>query len=265
MREELEKKEAVSGQGPEERTQLTAAGADVGGLLEQKDEPKPEQPDEPERDLLENEPKPEQPDETTSRKSFVIKRRSDAKKDSRMQVVTEKQFRSEHPGLLPARKLSKEQGPLLVISQRAEREIKDHIGWAEKTRYNIREQGGIMIGSPYLVDGRTVSVVECAIPAELSESNAAYLKMDTETWLKMLNCYDESYRDQGLYVVGWFHTHPNGLGVFMSSTDMGTQRAFFREDWHFAVVLNPHRKMIACFHSAQAELCSFYPANFVDR
>lgn len=286
MCEELEKRETSSDQEPEEQTELTAAEETAGEPLasegpplengseeEQLGQPEGNPPEdeagesqpEEESSLPDEKPGDEQPEEPMRKRGFVIKRRAAVEKDSILRAVSMEQFLAEHPGLLSARELATTRRPLLVISQRAEREIKDHIGWAMKTRYNIREQGGILIGSPYLVDGRVVSVVECAIPAELSESNAAYLKMDTETWVKMLNLYDERYRDQGLYVVGWFHTHPNGLGVFMSSTDMGTQWAFFRENWHFAIVLNPHRKLIACFHSAQADSCCLYPANFTDR
>lgn len=76
---------------------------------------------------------------------------------------------------------------------------------------------------------------------------------------------DEQYRNQGQYVIGWFHTHPNSLDVFMSRTDMDTQRNFFNQDWHFSVVLNPHRRLIACFNSMDANICRFYPVNFADR
>lgn len=252
--EELEKKEAAGRAELEEPSELTQE--DPSGT-----------PEEAGHSLPENGTEEEQPMKPEKKASgaFVIKRRSAVSGDGAVRAVTAEQFLREHPELASVKGPTDLRGPLLVISRRAEREIKKHIGWAKKTRQNVREQGGILIGSPFLVDGRTVSVVECVIPAELSESSAAYLKMDTETWVKMLNIYDERYQEQGLYVMGWFHTHPNSLGVFMSSTDMGTQQRFFREDWHFAVVLNPHRRLAACFHSAQAFPCALFPPNFADR
>ena len=89
--------------------------------------------------------------------------------------------------------------------------------------------------------------------------------MGTETWAKMLKVYDERYKNDGLYVIGWFHTHPNDLPVFMSPTDMRTQKHFFNEQWHFSLVLNPHRRLAACFHSAAAMKCDYYPHCFADR
>lgn len=235
--------------------------ADHQSTLEE--QPEPTLPEKSER----NEPEDECQAATriSAQSGFVIKPRTPISESGAVRTVTADQFLQDHPELMFPMKLSQQHEPLLIISRRAEQEIKTHIAWAKKTSQNIQEQGGILIGSPFLVDGRIVSVVECVIPAELSESSAVYLKMDTKTWIKMLNLYDERYREQGLYVVGWFHTHPNGLGAFMSSTDMNTQQAFFREDWHFAVVLNPHRRLIACFYSAQAIPCAFFPSDFIDR
>lgn len=246
-------------------------------VLEEQSEPMPEEqpkpvPEEQLESVLPEELKRDEPEEerqaavrVSAQSSFVIKPRTPVSESGVVRAVTADQFLQDHPELMSPKKLSQQREPLLIISRRAEQEIKAHIAWDRKTSQNTREQGGILIGTPFLVDGRMVSVVECVIPAELSESSAVYLKMDTKTWIKMLNLYDERYQEQGLYVLGWFHTHPNSLGVFMSSTDMKTQRAFFCEDWHFAVVLNPHRRLIACFHSAQAVPCAFSPLDFADR
>lgn len=152
--------------------------------------------------------------------------------------------------------------PVLFFSKDAGQGIKKHIAWGEKTDENVHEQGGLLIGKPFQVEGRIVGIVEHIIPADVICANTAYLKMGTETWVKMLEIYDKSYKEKGMYVIGWFHTHPNSLPVFMSSTDMGTQRAFFNQDWHFSVVLNPHRHLIACFNSAIANECGYYPSDF---
>ena len=60
----------------------------------------------------------------------------------------------------------------------------------------------------------------------------------------------------GLQVIGWYHTHPGGLSVFMSGTDRATQRRHFSADWHFALVLNPHRQSIRAFHGPECLECS---------
>lgn len=155
-------------------------------------------------------------------------------------------------------KISEINSPLLIISECAEREIKEYISWGTRTSNNVYEQGGILIGKPFLIDEKVISVAEHAIQADLSRSNESYLKMGTESWKKMLDVYDEEYRAKGLYVVGWFHTHPNNLPVFMSNTDLKTQQAFFNQNWHFSMVLNPHKCLIACFNSGNADKCSYY-------
>jgi proteasome lid subunit RPN8/RPN11 len=50
----------------------------------------------------------------------------------------------------------------------------------------------------------------------------------------------------GATVVGWFHSHP-GLGVFLSGTDLRTQRDCFGAEWQIAVVLDPQRREFGVF------------------
>lgn len=64
-------------------------------------------------------------------------------------------------------------------------------------------------------------------------------------------------------VIGWYHTHPNNLGVFMSGTDQRTQATFFSANWQFAIVLNPHRLQWKAFAGEQATECpGFVCKNF---
>ncbi|MDR1134568.1 MAG: hypothetical protein LBL49_00070 [Clostridiales Family XIII bacterium] len=55
-----------------------------------------------------------------------------------------------------------------------------------------------------------------------------------------------------LAIVGWFHTHPNGLLVFMSGTDMNTQRLNFSQTWQASLVMNPHTNKYRAFFGADA-------------
>lgn len=196
---------------------------------------------------------------------FVIKSKPLDKSADIVQKVDIEQLYTIYPALEETADLKKSKFPMLYISEEAEKEIKTHIHWNEKTDSNVYEQGGILVGRPFMVENGILGVVEHVIPAEASRANSAYLEMGTDTWKKMLDIYDEKYKNQCLYVIGWFHTHPNGLPVFMSGTDMGTQRNFFNQDWHFSVVLNPHRRLIACFNSADANKCHFYPVEFAGR
>ena len=196
-------------------------------------------------------------------RGFVIRKKSSAANVVRIISVSE--LLSRYPALQEQGNFDASGEPLLYITENAERTIKEHIAWGKKTRQNVHEQGGILVGRPVLAGKRLVGIAEYAIPANLSHASAAYLQMGTETWREMLDIFDAQYKEAGLYVIGWFHTHPNNLSVFMSGTDMGTQRAFFNQEWHFSVVMNPHRKLIACFHSAEAVGCEYFPRNFAGK
>lgn len=196
-------------------------------------------------------------------KKFVIK--GNRQKNNIILQESEAEYLIEKYSIKTIKEHKKINSPLLIITKEAEINIKKHIFWGERTAENICEQGGILIGKPYIVSNTVWGVVEHIIPAELSHANSAYLKMGTDTWAKMLDIYDRQYKDNGSYIIGWFHTHPNNLPVFMSSTDMSTQHAFFNQNWHFSIVLNPHRRLIDCFNSADANKCNYYPTNFVDR
>ena len=198
-------------------------------------------------------------------KSFVIKERKQKEivtviKEDQMKQFTDKYQITDFDDVLDM-----QAGSLLFISQQAEHGIKKHIEWGIKTDRNVSEQGGILIGKPFLVGNIMVGIAEYVIPGDAKRADAVYLEMGTETWAKMLKTYDERYKNDGLYIIGWFHTHPNDLPVFMSPTDMKTQKDFFNEEWHFSLVLNPHRRLAACFNSAKAIKCDYYPHCFADR
>lgn len=141
-------------------------------------------------------------------------------------------------------------------------EIGQHIGWGKRTPINIVEQGGILLGKTYFdtVDNIYYGEVTKAISGDLARGNPAYLDMTHETWKAMLDKADDiiDNEDQELQVIGWYHTHPNNLSVFMSGTDMGTQRTFFNKDWQFAIVINPHQKIWRAFFGMEAHECKGY-------
>ncbi len=142
----------------------------------------------------------------------------------------------------------------------ATRKLFRHIGWNEETERNRVEQGGIMLGHVYRDSERgfTYGLVEDIVPGASARGSSTYLELSTDVWKTMLDYVDDRLDRQGedLQVIGWYHTHPNHLDVFMSGTDRGTQKRFFSEDWHFAVVLNPHREFVKAFHGAEALECN---------
>ena len=72
-------------------------------------------------------------------------------------------------------------------------------------------------------------VVDDAISGDLASGSSTYLEMGHSTWKKMIDELDKirfSSSSGNAQIIGWYHTHPNELDVFMSGTDKGTQSRF---------------------------------------
>lgn len=100
------------------------------------------------------------------------------------------------------------------------------------------EVGGILFGRVYRNPALTAVDVVAAVPAHDAEGTPVHLTFTPEAWDHVFRCRSEL--EDGLEVVGWYHTHP-GLGVFLSGTDRKTHAAFFPRPWHVALVLDPVR------------------------
>ncbi len=136
--------------------------------------------------------------------------------------------------------------------------IKYHIGWGRQTHENVVEQGGILLGHAFRNPdtGVVYAIAEQAIPGRLAIGSPGYLQVTHETWKEMLDDVDRLGTQ--LQVIGWYHTHPNDLNVFMSGTDRTTQKRLFGNDWQFAIVLNPHKQIWRAFYGADSRECRGY-------
>ena len=123
-------------------------------------------------------------------------------------------------------------GPVLIIDSEARRTLGNHIGWGQSTNANRVEQGGCMVGDIFEFNGSYFGLVRDFIPAA-TQGTSVSLDITAEMWQEMQAIAG------GRNVIGWYHTHPEH-GIFMSGTDMNTQRAQFAKDWQFALVANPH-------------------------
>jgi proteasome lid subunit RPN8/RPN11 len=136
--------------------------------------------------------------------------------------------------------------------------IAQHIEWGRRTEQNIVEQGGILLGEVFRDPQTkiTYAVAEHAIPGRSARGTPGYIEMTHETWKEM---YDHADRlNTELPIIGWYHTHPNSLDVFMSGTDRATQARVFKHDWQFAIVLNPHKTIWRAFYGENSSECRGY-------
>jgi proteasome lid subunit RPN8/RPN11 len=152
----------------------------------------------------------------------------------------------------------------IYISPVAREQIFSHIKWGDQHATETRsEQGGLLLGKVYLDEAADhyYGIAEQGIPGRSAQGTATYLEMTHQTWKEMIDSVDDllgQEANKDLQIIGWYHTHPNNLQVFMSDTDMNTQKKYFNQDWHFAIVLNPHRQIWKAFSGPYSMECKGY-------
>ncbi len=149
----------------------------------------------------------------------------------------------------------------LYIKPKAIKQIFEHISWGQTTKENVVEQGGVLLGKVFFDEKKNLmyGVVEEALAGKEAKGSSAYLEMDHEVWKEMLDEFDailDKDEDKQWQMIGWYHTHPNNLSVFMSGTDMGTQQRFFSNDWQYAIIFNPHKQIWKSFVGNEAVECA---------
>lgn len=142
--------------------------------------------------------------------------------------------------------------------------LREHIGWGQETAHNQVEQGGLLVGRIYQDTQEDsvnlLGVVYQVLPG-LTEGSMKHLHFSHETWADMLNEYDKLTTQPGwedIYVIGWYHTHPKHLKVYMSETDIRTQVCFFGEPWHISVIINPQQQVVKAYLGKNAEECPIF-------
>lgn len=142
---------------------------------------------------------------------------------------------------------------LLYILKGAANAILSFIEWDKHTEHNHTEVCGFMIGHHYYDESKDIyyTEVESIITVPTDMSTEVYLQLSTDSMFAIeqaLDAYNAEHNTDCKFI-GWFHTHPNSLPVFMSSTDLITQTRYFSDDLGYAIVLNPHKLYWKAFRS----------------
>ena len=103
---------------------------------------------------------------------------------------------------------------------------------------------GFLVGRIYSFKGRNYVVVKEFITAE-NDATSVSVRFSRQAFSELSRQFKEEKSGGGV-IVGWAHSHPN-YGCFLSSTDFRTQKAFFPEDFHFALVCDPIRSECKVF------------------
>lgn len=98
------------------------------------------------------------------------------------------------------------------------------------------ESMGLLVGEAFSHKGRPYVIVEDYVTAG-NDSTAVSVRFSREAFSSLAREYSSK---RGRVVVGWCHSHPN-YGCFLSSTDVRTQKSYFPEEWHIAIVIDPLR------------------------
>ncbi len=134
------------------------------------------------------------------------------------------------------------QGISLFVSENAIEQLTEHLSEDTKT-----ETGGILVGKAYVCPETNTNYTEIlgAIPALHTIRNTANFRFTADCWLSILSTQKRDYPNTT--IVGWYHSHPN-FGVFLSATDLKTQKLCFKQNWQVAIVYDPIRRQIGFFH-----------------
>ncbi len=142
----------------------------------------------------------------------------------------------------------------IFILETALHDLDKHIMWNQRRAENRVEQGGYMMGEVYEDDktGVLFAVVKRMIPILNAKGTPTYLDMSAEASYEASQ-NENMIKSEGMRRVGWYHTHPGELNVFMSGVDRETQKKWYSEPWQFAVVLNPQRMIWAGFRGKEVQ------------
>jgi proteasome lid subunit RPN8/RPN11 len=132
-------------------------------------------------------------------------------------------------------------GLSVYLAKQCEHSIDSHL--ASETA----ELGGLLLGrvfnAPFATSSNYpwITLIEKALPSHEYRNSSVSLRMGTEVWNRA-----GALLQNGLMVVGWYHSHPN-LGVFFSGSDRATQSAFFNHPYALGLVIDPIRNERKCF------------------
>lgn len=153
---------------------------------------------------------------------------------------------------------------LLVYTPYAAKRQMEAVGWLRMDDPdNQKEQGGWLIGhylrssSGQILQCEVTEVLqaktECRFPSYIEWSALEEIRLQREFFdMKEKLASTDPEAAEALCVVGWWHTHPNDLPVFMSETDMETQRLKYFRPEKYAVVINPQKGIIRAFSGRDA-------------
>ena len=128
----------------------------------------------------------------------------------------------------------------LYISKIAEEKMRNHAASSAPMRLEVM---GLMLGQVFMHQGIEYTVVRDVATTDLDASSTR-VRFRRDGFEKLFASLDDVGFDH--IVTGWYHSHP-GHGIFMSPTDVDTQKSMFTSTFHRAVVIDPVNKEIGAY------------------
>ena len=135
----------------------------------------------------------------------------------------------------------------LYISKIAEEKMRNH---ATSKVHERLEVMGLMLGQVFNHDGVEYTVVRDVATTDLDASSTR-VRFRRDGFEKLFASMDDIGFDH--IVTGWYHSHP-GHGIFMSPTDVDTQKGMFSSSFHRAVVIDPINKEIGAYRLGRIDV-----------
>jgi proteasome lid subunit RPN8/RPN11 len=102
---------------------------------------------------------------------------------------------------------------------------------------------GFLMGDVFRWKDRMFALVKDAVTTDL-ESTSISVRFNKEGFPGLFSEMDKL--DYNYIIVGWYHSHP-GMGCFLSTKDIETQKRMFNKPYHIALVVDPLKKEMKAY------------------
>jgi len=102
---------------------------------------------------------------------------------------------------------------------------------------------GFLVGDVYKWNGLRFTLVKNVVSTDLESTNIS-VKFHRDGFEGLFEKLDDIRYDY--VIVGWYHSHP-GLGCFLSSKDIETQKRMLNSPFHTALVVDPIKEEVKAY------------------
>lgn len=148
----------------------------------------------------------------------------------------------------------------VVFTPNAAAELYHYFHWGQRHPQNLSEQMAALIGHR-LSDGFLVEFVSPVYLAKRNTMQAAFTQeslasgwMETEAInVSYHDCEDLKLLDTPCSLLGFVHSHPDELDLFLSEADARLHRILMEKDIALSVIVHPQKRQLSAFYGNRLE------------